>query len=69
MNDETVREIPILFSGQMVNAIRAGRKTLTRRVVDLRHVLTPDQKKIGFEQCNGNNILGSPNYLEALDSP
>ncbi|MDE2106779.1 MAG: hypothetical protein KGL39_56715 [Patescibacteria group bacterium] len=52
MNDQTVREIPILFSGQMVNAIRAGRKTVTRRVVDLRHVLTPDQKKIGFEQCN-----------------
>lgn len=56
MKTET-KEIPILFSGAMVNAIRAGRKTVTRRVVNLRHVLTPKQKKLGFEQCDDPNCF------------
>jgi len=54
-----VEEKPILFSSPMVRAILAGRKTMTRRVVDLKHVLTPDQKKLGFEQCD------DPKYFRA----
>jgi hypothetical protein len=45
------RELPILFCAEMIQAVRDLRKTQTRRVVDVAHVLTPAQRKARWEQC------------------
>jgi len=42
----------MLFADRLMPPLLDGRKTQTRRPVNLKHVLSPSQRKIGFEACD-----------------
>jgi hypothetical protein len=52
MGVDVMKQHGMLFADRLMPAMIDGSKTQTRRPVKLSHVLTPEQKRIGFEVCD-----------------
>lgn len=55
MGVDVMKQHGMLFADRLMLSLLDGSKTQTRRPVDLKHVLSPAQKKIGFEACDDPN--------------
>lgn len=66
-----MKERPILFSGEMVRAILAGRKTQTRRVVNFKRLTKCRHGRLFFSETFNSWAIdsGDANAIELVDCP
>lgn len=56
----------MLFADRLMPSMLDGSKTQTRRPVDLKHVLSPAQRKIGFEVCDDSSLFHRTRLAEGV---